>query len=223
MKVYAQHTLKLRFLIAAGLALATVGCNSAHSRRTDNNSGSSSARGSASEQQFNPGLADPCLQTMAKNPTQPFHFSSLKTSDVGTYATEAEITPQMMDVTSRNSTGTTTNHYPRSEGWDSAIAPMVLAGPGRELNMAKFAVKPLGPENVNGFDTIKYAVDTTHEDPVDKAGYLAGMNVKDYNIMGTTWLAKDSGCILKYNVDFEMDAKDGSVSKTHYEGAISRR
>lgn len=103
------------------------------------------------------------------------------------------------------------------------MSPMVLAGPGRELNMAKFAVKALGPENVDGFDTIKYAVDTTHEDPMDKAGYLAGMNVKDYNIVGTTWLTKDTGCILKYDIDFQMDGKDGTASKVHYEGAISRR
>ena len=222
MKLHARHTLKLRFFIAVSLALTTAACNPAHSRRADN-SPSNSGHIAVTQQEFNPGLADLCLQTMAKNPAQPFHFSSTKTSDAGTYATEADITPQMMDVTNRNSTGTTTNHYPRSEGWDSALSPMVLAGPGRELNMAKFAVKPLGPENVNGFDTLKYAVDTTHEDAMDKAGYLAGMNVKDYNIVGTTWLTKDTGCILKYDIDFEMDGKDGSVSKVHYEGAISRR
>jgi hypothetical protein len=220
-KLRAQHFPKLCLVVV--LTLVNAACNSAHHQTGNRDNASSSANTAANQQEFNPGLADLCLPSMAKSPSRPFHFSTVKTSDAGTYASEADISQQTMDVTSRNSTGTITNHYPRSAGWDSAIAPLVLAGPGRELNMAKFAVKSLGPETVNGFDTIKYAVDTTHEDPLDKAGYLAGMNVKDYNIVGTAWLTKDTGCILKYDIDFEMDGKDGKVSKTHYEGAITKR
>lgn len=83
--------------------------------------------------------------------------------------------------------------------------------------------KRVGPESINSFEAIKYDVGTTNDDPSDKAGYIADMDARDYNIVGSAWLTKDTGCILKYVLDFEVDAKDSKVSKTHYEGAVTMK
>ncbi len=47
--------------------------------------------------------------------------------------------------------------------------------PNVGLVMARSTTKRFGLENVNGYDTIKYVVDTTNQDPMDKAGYITGI------------------------------------------------
>jgi hypothetical protein len=83
-------------------------------------------------------------------------------------------------------------------------------------------VSRVGTENINGYDTIKYAVDTTHQSAVEKS---AGMlrQLKDYNITGTAWVLKDAKCVLQYNIDDEQVGTDGKVSKTHYEGSVAKK
>lgn len=181
----------------------------------------------ARQEDFSLGSADLCVQTMAQNPTRAFHFSATRTqTETGERSiTEADISPRMINLTKSNSSSATTTHWPRSDetGWGLAIKSIAMAGPWMQLNMAKFATKRVGPENVDSFDAIKYDVDTSSDDPTDKAGYIASMDARDYNIVGSAWLTKDTGCILKYVLDFEVDGKDGKVSKTHYEGAVTKK
>jgi hypothetical protein len=181
----------------------------------------------AKQEDFHLGSADMCVQTMAQNPPYAFHFSASRSqTDTGERSTtEAEISPRMIDLTKSDSSSKATTHWPRSDetGWAMAIKSMAMAGPWMQLNMAKFATKRVGPEMVNSFEAMKYDVDTTNDDPNDKAGYNAGMNARDYNIVGSAWLSKDTGCILKYVLDFEVDAKDGKISKTHYEGTVTKK
>jgi len=49
------------------------------------------------------------------------------------------------------------------------------------------------------------------------------LNVKDYNIARSTWVTKDTRCMMKFILDFEQDGKDAGVDKTHYEGVIAKR
>jgi hypothetical protein len=216
-----------RIALAMGFVLLTLSaCNVGTSSNRQESSANLSAS-KAKQDNFNLGSADLCVQTMAQNPTHAFHFSASRTGrDTGERSsTEAEISPRMIDLTKSDSSSTTTTHWPRSDetGWAMAIKSIAMAGPWMQLNMAKFATKRVGPESVNSFDAIKYDVDTTNDDPTDKAGYIAGMDARDYNIVGSAWLTKDTGCILKYVLDFEVDAKDGKVSETHYEGAVKKK
>jgi hypothetical protein len=117
------------------------------------------------------------------------------------------------------------NHFARSDasGWTMGANSVVLGVTPWGLFINKPTVTELGPENVSGFDTIKYAVDTTHQSEMDKAALLVAGKLKDYNITGTAWVLKDKSCILQYAIDFEQDEKDGKVSKTHYEGGVARQ
>jgi hypothetical protein len=77
-------------------------------------------------------------------------------------------------------------------------------------------------ETISGYETTKYAVDTIHQSQLEKSPGLIGGQLKDYNIVGTAWVAKQGACVLQYQIDYEEDAKDGTVRKVHYEGSITK-
>lgn len=213
------------FAMSLALVVAT-GCNVAPSKKNAEQKEPASSDNQARQSDFDPGAADFCQETMSKDPTQPFHFSSLRTQ-IGTsdlLSVEANVAPQRIDLINRTRVGTTTNHYQRSDksGWAAAVTMMAMASPWMDRNMAKFNMKKLGPEKINGFDTVKYVVDTT-KDRSNKEGYLQAMGLRDYNIVGSLWLTKDTGCILKYAIDDTDYSKNGAVSKNHYEGGVSKR
>ena len=80
-----------------------------------------------------------------------------------------------------------------------------------------------GDENLNGYDTVKYSVDTTHDSQTDKAALMMFFRLKDYNITGNAWVLKDANCVLQYSLDYQQESKDGKASKTHYEGAVTEK
>jgi hypothetical protein len=41
--------------------------------------------------------------------------------------------------------------------------------------------------------------------------------------VGTAWVLKDGNCVLQYNIDYQETGKDGKVSKTHYEGTVTKK
>ena len=81
----------------------------------------------------------------------------------------------------------------------------------------------MGRENVNGLETIKYAVDTTHETQSEKAARTAFSRLQNYEIAGTAWVQKDANCVLQYNIDYQETSKEGKVRKTHYEGTTAKK
>ena len=120
---------------------------------------------------------------------------------------------------------TVINHATRSDGvsWRGVIVSVAQGGTPWNLFVSKPTVNRVGTETVNGYDTIKYAVDTTHDSQTDKAALMTFGHLKDYNITGTAWVLKDANCVLQYKIDYEEDEKDGKVSKTHYEGTITKK
>ena len=119
---------------------------------------------------------------------------------------------------------TVTNHFTRSDesGWRVGFTGVAQGGTPWGLFIYKPPVSRVGTENINGYDTIKYAVDTTHQSELEKS---AGMlrQLKDYNITGTAWVLNGANCVLQYNIDDEQVSKDGKVSKTHYEGTVAKK
>jgi hypothetical protein len=206
------------------LVVAVPGCNPARSSRSEQ--AGTRSENPPRQTDVDPGAADFCQETMAKDPAEPFHFSSVRTQ-LGTgdsLSVNADVSPERIDLSSRTSTGTTTNHYKRSDksGWATAITTMAMSSPWMDRNMAKFDMKMVGQEKINGFDTIEYAVDTTN-DAGDKQTYLQATGLKDYNIVGSLWLTKGSGCILKYVIDDTDYSNSGAVIQTHYEGGIRKQ
>lgn len=120
---------------------------------------------------------------------------------------------------------TTTNHATRSDGvsWRGVTTGIAQGGTPWHLFVDKPPVSLVGPETVNGFETLKYTVDTTHEDKIDKGAWLAFNHLQNYDIVGTAWVLKDPPCVLQYNIDYSEIGKDRKTRKTHYEGAVTKK
>jgi len=118
-----------------------------------------------------------------------------------------------------------TNHYTRSDAHEWAMGTTIVAQGGTPwgLFISKPIVTKVGSETISGFETDKYAIDTTQQSHLDKMALLMAGQLKDYNITGTAWVAKQPVCVLQYQIDYEEDGKDGSVRKQHFEGGASRQ
>lgn len=119
---------------------------------------------------------------------------------------------------------TVTNHISRSDevGWRGGVVSIAQGGTPWGLFIYKPTVNRVGDDNVNGYATIKYVVDTTHESETEKAASFL-RRLKDYNITGTAWVLKEANCIVKYDINDEQVGKDGSITKTHYEGTVTKK
>ena len=78
-----------------------------------------------------------------------------------------------------------------------------------------------GTESVNGFDTIRYSVDTTRSGSVEAGLYRATLGPGGFE-KGTVWVTAQ-GCPVKFALDVETHLKDGSTDHDHYEEAIIRK
>jgi hypothetical protein len=190
--------------------------------------------------------ADYCLQTFMKNQTTlpgPVHFSyKVSGSDKETKSWEGDVTANTADFsmfTEQPSTPdlaqnsaykihdgladfTNTFHYTRSDdhGWQIASTmPVQSATPWGEF-INKPQIDLAGPDTVNGFAAVKYTVDNSKQDLMDRVGFSGN---KDYIVKGTVWLTKDSGCILQWTMDSQTTHKDGSIDKVHYEGTVTKK
>jgi len=215
--------------IAMGAALAMAsGCNRGSQSKAEGSSANSGAM--VQPNKFNPTSASVCLQQMMKNPSGPFHVSfSERSSDRDASSVEADVTPAAIDYTkheiSAGQTSTDTKHLARAQVSELDIdfglmEPVPWHG---ELVAAQDAAKSAGTESVNGYNTMKYSIDTANEPAAQKATFLSLLAVKDYKIVGSAWVARDSGCLVKYFIDLEQDGKDGSVKRTHFEGNVTKR
>jgi len=167
---------------------------------------------------------------MIKNPPAAMHLSFAESSsDSRSASIEADVTPTMIAYTRRETSAGQTSASTKKLGI-AQLSEMELdfdiMGPvpwHGELVAAQDAARAEGTENVNRYDTMKYAIDTANEPAAQKATFDSLMGVKDYKIAGTAWIASDSGCLVKYAIDFEKDEKDGSAKKTHFEGNVTRK
>jgi len=117
------------------------------------------------------------------------------------------------------------SHFVRTDSHDWAMGTTIVPQNGTPwgLFISKPTVTKVGSEGISGFDTDKYTVDTTHQGQMDKSPLLMTGRLKDYNITGTAWVAKQGKCILQYQIDYEEDAKDGTIRKVHYEGGVTKQ
>jgi len=120
---------------------------------------------------------------------------------------------------------TRTNHFTRGDvsAWSMGTGGSVQAFAPWGLFIAKPEVKQVGTEIVAGFDAVKYAVDTSQQSQLDKSPMTIMGGLKDYTIKGNAWVDKSQECILQYSIDYEEDGKDGTVTKTHFEGSTTKK
>jgi len=141
---------------------------------------------------------------------------------------EAEITPQSMNVTIQDKSGAHKYHGVRSDeaSWNNAV--LSLSGSGLTVMSArvdsiknKSAVVRAGAEPMNGYQTTKYSIDTTHANSLELRAYEAFFGSGSYD-KGTIWVTAD-GCPVKLILDEATRQADGRVDQLHYELDMIKR
>ena len=204
-----------RCYLSAFVAIALLtacACNSDSRARASNDSGGSIDMASAVM----------CIGDRVNSPAEAFHYSYKYLDSTGMVRDdEADITPQTMDISVQDKSGSHKYHGIRSDegSWNSAVSDLGHLGftamTGRLVPLQDTAaIAPQGSESVNGYTTTKYAIDTDNASSADKKKIQTLLGNGSFE-KGTAWVAADS-CIAKLVLN-EGVLRDGSVNKDHFE------
>lgn len=211
------------FALLGVLWVAIAACNSTPAAKNAQDKTADAASGSQDAQV---GLM--CVGEHISNPPEPFHYSYKYSGSPGSIDIEAEITPQSMDIISNDGTGAHSYHAVRSDdtNWNSAVLIFSglrftgLAARVESLNGTSALVRE-GTESINGYNTTKYAIDTTRANPSDRQQFETMFNKGSFE-KGTVWASSD-GCAVNLVLDEAIFQNDGSVDKVHYEFASVKK
>jgi hypothetical protein len=215
---------KRMWLTANGLLFAAVVFVGCKSSTTSNSNGRVASKGSDSTNQ----VELMCVGDRISNPSEPFHYSYKYSGSAGSIENQADITPQAMDVNSKDSSGSRKYHGVRSDetSWNTAVLDLSslrftgLSARIESLNGTS-ALVSRGAESVNGYNTIKYAIDTTRANTADRQQFETLFNKGSFE-KGTIWVPAD-GCAVKMDLDEAIVQNDGSIDQGHYELALVKK
>ena len=208
---YQPPFLRRALLAAAALALLAGGCNSS---ANSTSSGGESTTGAGGRIDIN------CVGNHVQSPPEAFHYS-YKSTVGGSVDKEADITPQGMEVTIQDKSGSHKYHGVRSDeaSWNNAV--LALSGNGFTVMSARIdsvknkssVVRAAGAEPMNGYQTTKYSIDTTNANSSELRTYEAFFGSGSYD-KGAIWITAD-GCPVKLILDEATKQANGSVDKLH--------
>jgi hypothetical protein len=208
-------------LIAAMLAVvAILGCNSASSKPVTTKSGTaqpvSKTNSAGSDIDLN------CVVRHIQSPTESFHYSFSDVSD-NSWQEDAEVTPQNIDGSFVNSFVPTRQefHGPPQQVSSNLMAIGRMASIFSTVHTTA-AVVNQGTENKNGYDAVKYSIDTAHGNSAEQGLFKTVLGPGGFE-RGLVWVNSE-GCPVQIALDEEIHGKDGStVGKAHYEEAMTRK
>jgi hypothetical protein len=216
------------FALMGLVLLAVSACNS---RPSTTKTEDEKPPGAATPQKTaNPDIDLNCVTSRLQNPPEAFHYSYKWNGD-RFVDQEVDVTPQTIDgfVKSNNSGSDLTNaiHAVRSDadGWRMAVGTLNfgIAGLASGFALVRHGNPTIreGTESVNGYDTIKYSIDTDRGDDAEKALFRITVGSGGFE-KGTVW-ATPQGCPVKISLDDKIVNNDGSVTKDHYEEAMIQK
>ena len=184
--------------------------------------------------------ANKLLDAITK-PTQAFHFSfkgqenindkyprdKTQAPEVGPVTLEADVSPDERDLVETRGQTKTESKAKKGEEMNWAMANLTLIGVLTDVNfsIALGSTLASSPSTDTVGTTIvdKYTYDTTLANPSQKMGLdvARGMLTSIKESKGTAWIAKDSGELVKFNIDTDYLDKDGHAWKEHYEGEVT--
>ena len=180
--------------------------------------------------------ANKLIDAMSK-PTGPFQFSykgrenlnedRTRLPQVGPVALHADVSPEEINLTqTRGSTTKTTKAKKGDEtNWDMANLTTlgVMTSPNLVIAMGSAVASPPSTDLVGATLADKFSFDTTAATPSQKlrleAARMVLTTIKDCK--GTAWIAKDSGLLIKFNIDADYLDRNNHAWKEHYEGDVT--
>lgn len=169
-----------------------------------------------------------CLGRHLENPPESYHYSFKSSDGKNAVDKEAEITPQTMDITIQDNSGSHKFHGDRAKegSWDSAM--MDLTGSGLTVMTARVAfientsaLRRIGDEPMNGYSTTQYSIDTTSGNTSDAQTFRTMFGAASYD-KGIVWVGA-GGCPVKLILDEVTQQNNGSIDKHHFEIAVSKK
>jgi hypothetical protein len=179
----------------------------------------------AASEPVNRGIDLNCVMDHIQNPPEAFHYSYLKQSS-NPVEEQADITPQTIDGSFKNSSAARPLHGVRSDpqSWQSAWSGLMgISSMSSAIAVIRSssAITRQGSEKMNGYDTVKYSIDTVHADPVEQGLYRTVFGAGGFE-KGTAWVTSE-GCPVKLVLDEELHGNNGNVENVHYEVAMTRK
>ena len=209
---------------AIGFALFTASpCNSSPA-----SSGSRQTGTAAASDKSGTHIDVMCIGDRINNPPEPFHYSYKYADASGSADKEADITPQSMDITIQDKSGSHKYHGIRSDeaSWSRAVVDLsglnltAMSSRLDSLNGTS-AIVQQGPEAMNGYSATRYAIDTNGANASDKNKFETFFGKGSFE-KGTVWMGND-GCGVKLVLEEGIWQANGGVKQAHYEMAMIKK
>lgn len=212
-------------LLAGTLAILLAGCSSNTEKRAEKNSKAERGSSTAKANDVFRGIDLNCVIDHIQNPPEPFHYSYQKQSS-NPVEEQADITPQTIDGSFKNSSAARPLHGVRSDpqSWQTAWSGLMgISGMSSAIAIIRSssAITKQGSEKMNGYDATKLLIDTTVADPAEQGLYRTVLGPGGFE-KGTAWVTSQ-GCPVKLVLDSELHDNNGGLEKIHYEIAMIRK
>lgn len=212
------------WILCTAILCCFVGCTSNKSASNSESHETGAKNQAASAPNYNLDLN--CVFDSIQKPTEAFHYSYHKTDPDNPVEEDADVTPQTIDGSFKNNSGTHPIHGVRTDqqSWQMAYSGLMgVSGMSSTIALVRngSAVQKEGNEQVNGYQTVKYSVDTSRADSVEQSLYKSTLG--DGGFEKGTWWVNAQGCPVKLSLDTETHLNNGNVQKTHYEIAMVKR
>jgi hypothetical protein len=181
------------------------------------------------------------LMDAMNKPKMSFHFSfqgqenindkfirdQTQQPQVGPVALQADISPEEIKLTETRGATTKTSTAKKGEEMNWAMANLttlgIMTSPNFVIAVASAVTAPPNTDLVGATPADKFTFDTTAATPSQKVGLQAARmvltTIKDCK--GTAWIAKESGLLIKFNLDADYLDKYNRAWKEHYEGEVT--
>ena len=172
-----------------------------------------------------------------KKPTASFHFSFNGQENIGKDKTQppqmgpvglqADISPEEINLTETRGSTTTPTRAKKGDvlNWGMAnLATLgVMTNPDLVIAVGSAVTASPSADLVRTTPADRFTFDTTAATPSQKmrldAARIVLTTIKDCK--GTAWIAKDSGLLIKFNIDADYLDKNNHAWKEHYEGEVT--
>jgi len=208
-------------IIVATLGLgALLGCNSASSKPLKTPSAAEPF--TAAKNSDGSDIDLNCIVRHIQSPPESFHYSFNDVSD-NAWQEDAEVTPQNIDGSFTNSflPARQQFHGPPQQVSSNLMAIGRMASIFSTVHSTS-AVVNQGAEKKNGYDTVKFSIDTARGNNAEQGLFKTVLGPGGFE-RGNVWVTSQ-GCPIQITLDEEIHRKDGSTAgKAHYEEAMTRK
>lgn len=170
-------------------------------------------------------------------PTASFHFSfkgqeniskdKRQPPEIGPVALQADISPDEINLTATHGSTIQTTKAKKGDELNWGMANLttlgVMTSPDLVIAVGSSVASSPSADLVGATSSDKFTFDTTAATPSQKIGLDAARAVLTTirDCKGTAWIARDSGLLIKFNIDADYLDKYKHTWREHYEGEVT--